>query len=201
MLLNEIFNSDKSDQRWTDQLQALIDKHGLKKFSGNQATVITSDDSTSVYRIWARDPGYEKWLAVAEKMQSNPHVMKIKGRMRTVPTQFKGMPKDVKLRFVKLEKLAPIRDDEINELVIAADHILSGWSISERNEHDVDSFIATIMAELERDENLPHMKELAEKHRSFLETVLEVSRNGFNDFHEENVMLRGDTLVITDPAG
>lgn len=201
MRLTEIFNSEKSDQRWTDQLQALIDKHGLKKFSGNQATVITSDDSKSVYRIWSRDVGYEKWLAVAEKMQSNPHVMKIQGRMRIIPTQFKGMPKDVKLKFVKLEKLTPIHDDDLNELIIAADHILSGWSMSERNEHDVDSFIETIMAELARDENVPQLRALAEKHRSFLETVLEVSRNGFNDFHEENIMLRGDTLVITDPAG
>lgn len=201
MRLNEIFNTEKSDQRWTDQLQALIDKHGLKKFNGNQATVITSEDRKSVYRIWSRDPGYEKWLAIAEKMQSNPHIMKIKGRLRIIPTQFKGMPKDVRLKFVKLEKLAPIKDDEINELVIAADHILSGWNSTERNDHDVDSFIETIMAELERDGEVPSLRALAEKHRSFLETILEVSRNGFNDFHEENIMMRGDTLVLTDPAG
>lgn len=205
MLLNEIINAPSSEMRWTDALQAMVDKHGLHKFTGNQATVITSPDRKAVYRVWARDPGYEKWLAVAETMQDNQHIVKILGRLRTIPTRFKGLPKDVQLKFAKLEKLEPLADGPLHDMVSVADDILKNWSVSEREEHDVESFIETMAAQAETLTDDPEegakLKRIAEQHKSFLKTQLELSLKGYNDFHAENVMLRGTTLVITDPAG
>jgi hypothetical protein len=203
MLLSEIFNADISDQTWTATLQSIIDKHGLEKFTGTQATVITSRDRKSVYRIWVKDPGYERWLGVAEQMQDNPHIVKILGRQRTIETRFRGMPKDVKLKFVKLEKLESLRSKQMIEaFVFEMCEVINNWNVSQRQEQDVKSFAKAIYEHSEKwsaTSVFAAVKEYIEKYESFLKVVLDLSRKGYNDWTIENIMLRGDVPVITDP--
>lgn len=189
--------------RWTDALQAMVDKHGLQKFTGNQATVITSANRKVVYRVWAKDPGYEKWIEIARSMQNNPHIVKVYGPVRTIPTKFKGMPKDVQLKFVKLEKLQPMQISRGPwRLAVDAGDVISNWNMSERNENNIDSFIESIAAQADTYNNDGEkIREQAIAQKPFLETMLELSRHGYNDWREENIMLRGSVLVITDPAG
>jgi hypothetical protein len=175
MYLSEIFNAEISDQRWTDIVNAMIEKHGLESFHGLQATVVATPDRDHVYRIWTRDPGYERWLDIARGMQDNPHVMKILSRVRTIPTKFKGMPKDLKVKFVKLEKLKPIVKNKAR-----ADQAFHYWTFSEDKENIDQSFMMN--------------------NKSFFDTLNKINdKVRLNDVTADNVMMRGDTLVLVDP--
>lgn len=183
MRLQEIFNTEKSDQRWTDQLQALINKHGLQKFSGLQATVITTPDREHVYRVWVKDDGYEAWMNLALTMQDNPHIVKILGKPRIIPTKFKGLPSDLKVKFVKLEKLDSLMKIKGKDGQTLEDAILK---YGDPDYTPVDPAATEAF-----------MKE----HESFFKTCDEVKKHlRANDFTTENIMLRGTTLVITDPV-
>lgn len=175
MYLSEIFDTERSDKRWTDIVNDMIEKHGLKKFQGLQATVIATPDRDHVYRMWTRDPGYEQWLDIASKMQDDPHVVKILSKVRTIKTKFKGMPSDLKVKLVKLEKLNPIVKDKGK-----ADRAFHYWTFSEDKRSIDQSFMMN--------------------NKSFFDTLNKINDSTrLNDVTAENVMMRGDTLVLVDP--
>lgn len=185
MHLSEIFNAEISDRRWSDIINSIIEKHGLETFSGMHATVVTTPDREHVYRMWTVDPGYERWLDLAMTMQDDPHIVKIFGKPRVIRTKFKGMPNDVKVKFVKLEKLTPMKHSSVAQ---RAFNIVT-------NSMDDD---APISAE-DYPAHTPPQKFIKDN-RSFFNTCIKINKKiRMNDLNDDNVMMRGDTMVLVDP--
>lgn len=185
MLLFEVFDTPKVESKWTDFVQALVDKYGLQKFTGNQATVLSSRDRTSVYRIWSKDPGFEKWLSYVQQHQDNPYVVKVLSKVHVVQTQFKSMPSDVKLKIVKLEKLTPISDQHFWN---ALDTVVAEQPVA-----DFEQFKNSI------EQAYSNVKPVIDKYEPFFRFVHQLMVFGANDLNSENVMMRGNVPVVTDP--
>lgn len=185
MLLFEVFDTPKIDSKWTDFVQSLVDKYGLQKFTGNQATVLSSQDRTCVYRIWSRDRGFERWLNYAHNHQDNPYVVKVLSKVNVVQTQFKGMPSDVRLKIVKLEKLSPIADRSFSDTLDVV--------VAEQPVAEFEQFKSNIL------QHYSKVAPVIEKYEQFFRFIHELMASGANDLNSENVMMRGDVPVVVDP--
>ena len=198
MILAEIFDKD-SDETWVKKLEDVVAKHGLSIFSGNNAYVIASEDRNYVYRFWVKDPGYEAWLDLVMEHQDNPHVPKILGQVRTIKGRFAKLPKDLSVKCVKIEKLKPA-SREWGDVANLINHVIHEVNVDEWSPRTLMSEIAKSALELTGDENqADKLEEFLDTNLDFVKIVCDLANEGYNDFTDENIMMRGDVPVITDP--
>lgn len=199
MLLTEIKNfPEKHDATFTDALNQFIEKHGVKKFEGGQATVI--DRGSHVWRVWFDDPGYERFLEYVEAHKGNKFLPKILSKVREEPTQFKRMPKGKTIKYVKIEKLSEAGPSNLTD---AVDTLYSAGLPPAKFPDTVEELAELSMTlKLPNDSDAEHedIKDEILKNKDFFKVVLDLMKNhDANDLTSGNVMLRGSTPVITDP--
>ena len=159
---------------YREQLERLAVGYNMRRAGGGQAEILMPEGRNYVYRAWISDTGYETWLDYAVRHQSNPFVPKILSRVRVLPYQFKRMPSDLQIKFVKLERLAPIG----TTLARIVDEFAGGWT---------------------RDEIEP-LLDRSPQYIEFFDWMYLMRRElGFNDVNDDNVMMRGPTPVLIDP--
>lgn len=193
-----IFQS-KYDSTFTDALKEFVSKHGVNVFQGGQAWVI--DRGSYVWRVWFKDPGYERFLKYLESTPDSPHLPKILSKLREEPVQFSGMPNGMSIRYLKLEKLSPMSNgpfkDSVNALSfcnIRASEVPEDIVelLSKAKLFNDTGFGRTITPKDFRDQVLRNSK--------FFTLVLDLMRNHkANDIADENIMQRNGVPVITDP--
>jgi hypothetical protein len=199
MLLTEIKNfPEKHDATFTDALNQFIEKHGVKKFEGGQATVI--DRGSHVWRVWFDDPGYERFLVYVEAHKGNKFLPKILSKVREEPTQFKRMPKGKTIKYVKIEKLTDpglsILTDALDTLYFAS---IPPAKLPDTVE-DLAEMSMTLKMQPHSDAEHEEIRDEILKHKDFFKVVLDLMKNhDANDLTSGNIMLRGSTPVITDP--
>lgn len=203
MKLNEIFDTNQ-DTTFADTMQAFIDKHKLQRFDGNNAIVIADEKRSYVYRVWAYDPGFEEWLQYAEKHQDNPHVIKLLSKVKTSKATFDKLPKNLKLNYIKVEKLKPLTRDLAD--FFEAHHFAGmyyGKPAKTFEEH-----MERLRKFVDKGEYVDYGFEwddawykLMDEQKSVIELILELMNKGFNDTNAENMMMRGSVVVLTDPQG
>jgi len=144
--------------------------------SGYWAQVFEHPDKPYVLKIFMDDPYYLRYLQIIKANKDNPHVPRIFGN----PVKITPM-----VNAVRLEKLTPLTGE--------SDPILKKY---------VDPELPPeLMYALDIEgEN----QEFAEEHHPKLVQLMQAlepifSSRGDSDLHHENVMKRGDTLVIIDP--
>lgn len=182
MKLTELsaFRGGDPNEKFSDVVKAFVEKHGTKKFEGNNAVVI--DRGTFVWRAWLKDPGYERFLKYVQANPSN-HLPKLLSRVRTENIKFKGMPNGMTIKFVKLEKLESISTnqeqlvDEIGEIAdlgASDDFYHAVHDLEERLGPGNDGFVLLVIS-------------LVQHHDA-------------NDIgSKDNIMRRGTVLVVSDP--
>lgn len=199
MRLTEIFNTD-SDETWIGKLQSIVAKHGLSIFNGNNAYVIASEDRNYVYRFWVKDPGYEAWLDLAMQHQDNVHMPKILGKIRTVNAHFAKLPKDMKLKMVKIEKLKPATE-EWADVANLVNHVIHERDADKWTPSTLIDAMVNATKELTGDQDeADKLEEFLNKNMEFMKVVCDLVNEGYNDFTDQNVMMRGLDPVITDPV-
>ena len=118
-------------------LEKIKETNGHKWGAGALGVVFIPKDKNYVYKCWVQDGGYEKFLDIVEKNQSNPFFPKLLSKRRKLETFFKrpaGFDEDINL--IKMEKLTPLNESEsiekLMELVkqvqyVEADELTLEW--------------------------------------------------------------------------
>lgn len=203
MKLLELFDSKpRAADLWYEVLNDLLGKHDLEEFHGGQARVITSKDRKHVYRFWKSDFGYEKWLKVALTMQSNPHVVKILGKLRTLPVKTAALPQTT-VKFIKLEKLAKVTDPSIKNMIEVLDQVRFRSSFAFIHKQTPAELHAFALSDEGFNDSFTTLtdggRKKLESEKKFVETYFILLKKGYNDLQGENIMMRGDTIVVCDP--
>lgn len=202
-----------NSQREKDMLQLLKDITGpgskfVKAGDGHYAQVL-SHESGTVYKFWAKDAAYEKFVEFVNKNSNNPHLPKFKSGIKTLTTFFDA-PKDFpdKIKYIKMEKLEPIShgtkfpgpgcDLYLTDVVTSI-----VYAIDQRDSDD------TLITELSDDNGSdlerPVVDQIIGLYNTFKKLLNTPGMRDFNvDIHSGNLMFRGKglnkTVVITDPV-
>jgi hypothetical protein len=192
----------------------LCEKHGIRVASGAFGFVIKSS-KPYVYKVWSDDKAWEDWLKWA-KANPSKYIIKQLGPVRDLPFQFgditakdntdgakerakKAAGKSVRLKYVKLEKLTPLRDSDLYDAIAIANRIVPSM-VNKDMRYTVEELAYKIAksSSLIEDDVLLNEK--------FFECYLDVARavgkmGHTADMHTENIMMRDEMIpVITDPA-
>lgn len=194
-LLKELIGYKKhSSVDIADFLNAGIRDGKIKVRSGNFAFVVIPTDADFVYKVWTHDQGWWEYLEYLNDHPGNEHLLKVKSRIKKIKYTFKRPQDfDTDLYVLKLEKLQELEtNDEAFKQIDAFMLYLNYNNVHGLTKDDVPRI----------------QKWILEKHNvqpppaSFIETVIDVLKSSVisdHDFHSGNVMLRGNTLVLTDP--
>jgi hypothetical protein len=199
MLLRELANfPEKHDLKFSEALAKFIEQHGVKAFEGGQATVISRGEH--VWRSWFNDPGYERFLKYVEANKGNKFLPKVLSKVREEPTQFKGMPKGMTIKYVKLEKLEQaqigIFTDAVDTLYFA--HIKP--STLPDTVEELAEMALTLKVQQDSEAESEEIKAEILKNKDFFKVVLDLMKHhNANDLQSDNVMMRGSIPVINDP--
>lgn len=194
----------------------LCEKHGIRVASGAFGFVIKSS-KPYVYKVWSKDEAWEDWLKWA-KANPSKYIIKQLGPVKDLPLEFgeiSAMPgkfstqgekdiakrnkgKTIKLKYVKLEKLTPLRDSTLADTIAIACAIVPSM-VNKNTRYTIEELAHKIAASghLTEDDVLLNEKFF----ETYLDVARAVSKMGYTtDMHEDNVMMRDMTPVITDPA-
>lgn len=173
---------------------------------GTFSVVVIPKNSDSVYKVWTNDPGYEAYYDIAKSMQGNVYVPRL-SKIHRVPIFFKRSAEvDGHLNIVKIERLAPIKHQGDSAMIASFIGVNSMESVSftgytqEHFDTNVKSFIkhAKVNAELaaKLEATSTDLYELVVK----LKQVITSKGPSLKvDLHSDNIMLRGQQVVIIDP--
>lgn len=205
MFLNELkgIKSGDVDSSYPDFIAALAAKHGIDIGEGMQAKVLIIPDKQYVYRLWLDDPGYEQFLEFCSKHKSE-HLPKIFSKPRTLDLTFKKLPRGMKLKVVKLEKLLPISDKELEHAIEMFQELKFRMSFAKLDSLTFDEFMSVMTTDPGTSHGAEFIKPTAKtkdtilKYKSFFELCLSMTKIA-NDIIPSNVMMRGDVPVLVDP--
>lgn len=175
---------------------------------GHYAQVL-SHESGVVYKFWAKDSAYEKFVEFAAKNQNNPHLPKFKSGIKTITTFFDA-PKDFpdKIKYIKMEKLEKIdygtRFPGPGMNLYLTDVVQSIVHAIDQGDSD-DTLITELSEENESDLEPPVVDQIIGLYNTFKKLFNTPGIRDFNvDIHSGNLMFRGKgigrTIVITDPV-
>jgi hypothetical protein len=196
MILQELLGIKKfTGDTITAFLNKLIRDGKIKVRNGSFAFVVIPTDADYVYKVWTHDDGWWEYLEYIGDHPGNEHLLKTKSRIKKIKFTFKRPEDfDTDLHVVKLEKLAELETDpeaygQVKGLML----FLRKHNVHKLTKDDIPKIQEWI-----------HEKEFVEPPpASFIETTIDVLQSAvisIGDFHTGNVMLRGKTLVITDPC-
>lgn len=184
MHLTEITAFKPSTETFHSALSKFADEHGLDIKDGTNAQVFVRNKPW-VWRVWLNDPGFERFIEYVKEHPNNPHLPKVMSRVRTETASFKRMPKDMTVKYVKLEKLGELGESYLDTLL---DELMKLKQPSSFEDLEAQ-------AKGLGDEAVAFVQE----HKKFFETFVELRKAGANDLYCQNVMTRGETFVIMDP--
>lgn len=175
---------DFSDERWGDSNTAInkfIDS--LKKMgyelehmgSGMYANVFKRPNDPYVIKIFSQDTGYLKYVQYCLQHQDNPHVPKFRGKIIRISGDTYA---------VRIEVLQPYQQGINYEADYAAHQLIQ-----------YDTMFGGLAQHPDIEAYSPELKQL------FVDLANLFGATTLTDLHKTNIMMRGNTLVITDPVG
>jgi len=172
----------KSDN-WHEEVDAFVtqyDFHPLGK--GEFASVYGNTKYPFVVKLFATgDTAYKTWLSWCRTHQHNRFVPKIRGNVIKISDS---------LLAVRLEQLSPIRGEAYHKYSHLKD-IFQMWNrLSDPNYMEYFDRIERTYPDFMKDRDIIEIAEFLEAHR---EGPIQM------DLHDENMMRRGDQIVVTDP--
>lgn len=173
----QVFKNPPTDRgNYPDvQMAAIAEKlnnMGYKKYnigSGYYGQVYARPEDNFVVKIFRHDVGYTKFLEFIRSNINNPYVPKLKGKIIKLPNRYS---------IVRIEKLKKIDYELFSQIEFA--------SYNDRNKPLID----------EINKKYPGLLDFIDQLRN--EVKNSQGKIGY-DLHPGNMMMRGDTPVITDP--
>ena len=213
MKLYELTGVKAHHEKSFDELDAMFGGKGstFKPLGGGLFAKVYGHDSGVVYKFWAKDTAYEKYVEYCLKNQSNPFIPKFSSKIKTLTVFFKrpaSFPD--KIKYVKMEKLAPYR----NQYLPGTDSPYYSVLKLLVSEVENDESFETVVSDITRFSKKGSIASVRKSYENLLEeqplklikelfdTLVDIHKHvgKLNDLHNENIMMRGDQLVILDPA-
>ena len=196
---------NQADKSLADLLADLI-KPGSKfqKVGSGIAAEVLLHENGLIYKFWAQDSAYEKFISYVEKNQNDPHLPKLKSKIKEL-TSFFDHPEEFpkKIKYVKMEELKPINYDskffDTKQLYITDVIDYLGVNAADGNIKSFD----LVIREFESDEECKLSPKAVQEIKSLsttLTNIVKLKLAKYLDIHSGNIMLRGNTIVIIDPA-
>ena len=199
--------------REKDMIDLLADISGegskfKKAGEGVAAQVLVHSDGT-IYKFWAKDSGYEKFIEFVQSHQGDKHLPKLKSKIKELHSFFKK-PKNFpeKIKYVKMEKLTPIKYEDLlpgSKNIYLIDAIKTIYHGVAHHGRGTDRSLKWAIQSLREDEGSSLSDESLDLIDSLFLTIkaMDAKIPGFDqaspDWHSGNVMRRGKEIVITDP--
>lgn len=173
----------------------ILKNHGYKVLGvGSFATVFAKPDDPWVLKLFSKyDTGYLKFINLSNTMKGNPHIPKFRGKLINVNDNYYAIRME-KLDPVALLTLTPEQKETIIKFFWLVD-------ILHQRTHNADSFHGMYPIKKLK-ERMPKILELLKEQPKLLPTLKKIVKTGTSrefDLGDSNIMLRGDTIVITDP--
>jgi hypothetical protein len=194
----------------TQTLLQIIKKNGWYLLGeGKEGIVAEHPKREYVLKIWRKPSRYEWFVEFVRQNQSNPHVPVFSRYTAPIPGTDYLYTRMEKLKPILKEPLAKLYKPELIWLwAVGQTHGID--TITDSNEYMVKDWIYQYGIRIEPDTNVrDDLQDLWKKFgypdASWLDIsdkiVLAAKKHGIKrfDLHHENFMLRGQTLVITDP--
>lgn len=167
-----------------NKLELELVRQGWKRIGkGAYGLVYEHPNFPYIFKIFYNDPDYFKYFNWATQHQNNPHVPKIKGKYIKI---------NDKTYAVRMEKLEPLPSIDVAIEKYIDPDLQSKSKLNMSYYSNIDKLSIYT--------NLPFLKE----NFPDLYDVINYVKTNFSlmsqDFHGGNVMLRDDTIVITDPV-
>jgi len=161
-------------------IDPILTRAGYERLgSGNFATVYQKPGSNYVLKVFtSEDTGYTAFLDLVKKSQSNPHFPKIYGKIIRINSECLA---------VRMEPLTPNFDNNAAEYI---DTYISTWG---KHVHKTAPNYNAVMEAWDFMDLRPSLIEACDL---IVKHLLPRYRL---DIKDENVMMRGETLIITDP--
>jgi hypothetical protein len=188
------------DDTFPNFILELAKKHGIEIKEGLQAHVLLIPGKNYVYRIWVHDSGYEDWLRYCETHQSK-YLPKVLSKVRTLNVTFKRLPKDLKLKVVKLERLDPIDNVNFENALAVFNQLIFRMRLSKIKTLSIDELIEEMknVPDDTYEEPGPHIESVVRHYEGFFEYIQGLVETLNDIAGDNNVMMRGDTPVLSDP--
>jgi hypothetical protein len=190
-----------------DIIKALKDKGTNVLGRGSFALALKHSSKSEVIKFWIKDSSYDDFIEYVQKNPS-PHFPKLHSKPKELSAFFlRPVDFPEKIKYVRMEELTKIPEDLSDawvEVMLKSprydsmDEAVEGWLEILDKEKDeshlkdqarVIKLFGTTKAELEG------FWKFAER---FYKTLI-VNKGHSFDIHDENIMMRGNTLVFTDP--
>jgi hypothetical protein len=188
-LLQELIGIKK--YQGVDLLQLLMKLQSEKKINvknGSFSVVIIPENEDFVYRVWTQDGGWLDYMEYCIDHQDNPHILKIKSRAKKIPFIFQRPEGfETTLYVVKTEKLQPLISN-----IDLFDQVRVFSNIVQR---DFPTY-AIVNKRIKEQTGIK-----TDFDKSLYDTVKDLQEHSpfLLDISTSNVMLRGTTLVLSDP--
>lgn len=193
---------NKSDAESEAAVEKFMTSGGYKKIGSGAYATVYERDGTAI-KFWKADSGYVAFINFCQRT-SSPHLPKFLSKIKKIKH-----PNGEVYSYIKMEKLIPITDKTIVYGVQAIDlssNFTSWFDNAYKKIGDGGNMSAiALYMETKVEKKYPKLtEEDVDKIIDFLSVALKVHQAAdydkiVPDMHYENVMLRGDTLVITDP--
>lgn len=176
---------------------SVLEKAGyIRLGSGGYADIYEKPGASYVLKLFEEhDYGYRKFLQYAFKNQDNPHLPRFRGKLIAVTDRYYA---------IRMERLKPI--GRVQNFAFTPDPAL--WDIITRVEKlaraSRTESLDQILQKVQTDPLSEPIRDFVENNPSFVKAMHDLVRIARQtgialDFSPRNFMLRGDTIVITDP--
>lgn len=186
----------------------IAQKYGWKPLGkGLYGAVLGHPNKNYVIKVFYKNLAYERFIDFVMEHSSNPHLPKISKTIRTIP--------GTDLKYIRMEKLQPVGEKTLRTkyfpelaymIVKIAKFDLYGPDddekfVSEQLQElglEFDSLRQVNFAEMfDKIHHIPDVQwqSIVDKLVTYADSIGE----NYFDIHSANFMLRGNTLVITDP--
>lgn len=213
MLLKELLGVKKYANHSSSEIEALLKKGGEFVPIGKGVHASAFLYNNKVYKFWVADRAYEKFIDYVMKNQDNPWLPKLHSGIKTMPPFFKHY-KDVKdVKWIKMEKLEKLTghlirlnngnskddghddDSEFSEMASVTDIInlstcyVDPTILLKSFPDSIESLRVKFKLHVTDKHTLKYLKILHDLNKFKM----------WFDLHEENLMSRGNQMVLIDP--
>lgn len=215
MKLDELLGVKKFyDKHLDDVKKAFVSNGSLYKKLGSGATATAyAQGDEYVYKFWLMDTAYEKYVDYCLDNQDNPHVPVLYSDIKNLHSFF-ARTSDFpdKIRYIKMERLTPLKDNtkwpgvtaknSKNKFYTYVETIIDFILESIQTGDDINS-ISDFKKEMFNDPTVEI--DVSDKAWKDMYEIFKIMLDLFHtmdyhaDYHAGNIMMRGDTVVITDP--
>lgn len=151
-----------------------LEAKGFKKLGNGQfATVFEHPNYPWVFKVFTQDPAYLFFLKYVIRNQTNPHVPKVRGGIVPIGTD---------TYVIRMEKLSP------------------SSNASDMAQYQIINILGRVTEQITKEVGPNMVKWLITEYPDIYKMIRALELHGYRfDMHDDNIMLRGDTVVVTDP--